>query len=68
MIYERAQQVVTGLLSEVLEIEVKIGHDGRSGFAYSHDVLDDGGTMQRISCDRKEVRNNEPDDALTRAR
>jgi hypothetical protein len=25
--YERAQQVVTGLLSEVLEIEVKIGHD-----------------------------------------
>ena len=25
---ERAQEVVTGLLSEVLEIEVKIGYDG----------------------------------------
>jgi hypothetical protein len=26
--YERAQQVLTGLLFEVLEIEVKVGHDG----------------------------------------
>ena len=39
--YERKQQVMTGLLSEVLEIEVEIGHDGGSGFAFSRYVLDD---------------------------
>ena len=49
---------MTGLLSEILEIEVKVGHDGGSGFAYGQDVLDDGGTMRRISWDWKGVRQN----------
>ena len=44
--YERAQQVVTGLFSEVLEVEVKIGHDGGFGFAFGLDVLDNGGTRE----------------------
>ena len=59
---------MTGLLFEILEIEVKVGHDGGSGFAYSQDVLDDGGTVRRISRDGKGVRQNKPDDALPRAR
>ena len=42
--YERKQQVMTILLVKIPEIKVKIGHDGRSSFANSHDVLDDGGT------------------------
>ena len=59
---------MSSLLSEVLEIEVKVDHDGGSGFAFSRDVLDDGGTMRRISCDRKNVTNNEPDNTFPRAR
>ena len=59
---------MTGLLFEILEIEVKVGHDGGSGFAYSQDVLDDGGTMGKISWDTKGVRPNKPDDTLPRAR
>ena len=61
---------MTGLLSEILEVEVEIGHDGGSGFTYSGDVLDDGGTMRRISRNRtrKEVWHNEPDDTFPRAR
>ena len=42
--YERAQEIVTCLLIDILGIEVKIGHDGRSSFAYTDNVLNNGGT------------------------
>ena len=59
---------MTGLLSKVLEIEVKIGHDGRSHFAYGLDVLDDRGTKEKSAAAGKDVRKNEPDNAFTGAR
>jgi hypothetical protein len=37
--YERAQEIVTGLFIGIRGIEVKVGHDGRSSFAYGRNVL-----------------------------
>jgi hypothetical protein len=65
---ERKQQIATGFLFDIPEIEVKVGHDGGSSIACGHDVLDDGGTGKKISSDRKEARKNKPDDAFPRAR
>ena len=45
--YEGKQKVMTGLLVEIPEIEVEVGHDGRSRFADSHNVLNDGGTDEK---------------------
>ena len=45
--YERVQQIVTALLVEILEIEVKVGHDGRSSFANGHYVFNYRGTGKK---------------------
>ena len=66
--YERKQQIMTGFLVDIPEIKIKVGHDRGSSFAYSHDVLNDGGTGEKISSDRKEEWDNEPNDAFPRAR
>src|ERR1700761_6815528 len=65
---ERKQKIVTVLLVEVPEIKIKVGHDSGSSFACDHNVLDDGGTGENLSPDRKEARNNIPDYAFPRAR
>jgi hypothetical protein len=41
---EGKKQVVTGLLVEIFEVEIKVGNDGCSSFADSHNVFNDGGT------------------------
>ena len=66
--YERKEQVVTGLLVKIPEIEVKVGHDSRSSFADGHNILDNRGTRKKLSPDRKQEKNNEPDNAFPRAR
>ena len=42
--YKRKQQVVTGLLLEIPEIEVKVRYDGRSDVKSSHNIMNNGGT------------------------
>ena len=36
------------MLVEILEVEVEVGHDRGSGFAYSRNVLNDGGTGGKL--------------------
>ena len=65
---ERKQEIVTSFLVDIPEIKIKVCHDGGSNFACGHKVFDDGGTGEKISPDRKEAGNNEPDYAFPCAR
>ena len=49
---------MTGLLVEIPEVEVEIGHDGRSSFAYGRNVFNDGGAGEKLSSDNKQARKN----------
>ena len=59
---------MTGLLVEIPEVEVEIGHDGRSSFAYSRNVFNDGGAGEKLSSDNGQARTNKPDNAFPGAR